>query len=158
MILDRLLNPQRVAVIGVSTTNDNHPANVIFKKLQFRYPVVVYAVNNRGGELHGATVYPGVEALPEAVDLAIIAVRASSTPKILEDCIEKGIGGAIVVSGGFAEIGDQDLQDRLVAIAREANFHLLGRIVSVFFLLARSIPSSFPANAWKRRAPEAWRS
>ena len=64
MNLDRLLRPGRVAVIGVSTTNDNHPANVIFRKLQLRYPVDVFAVNNRGGELHGVPVYPGIAAIP----------------------------------------------------------------------------------------------
>jgi acetyltransferase len=126
MNLDRLLKPQRVAVIGVSTTNDNHPANVIFKKLQFRYPVDVYAVNNRGGELHGVPVYAGIRAIPESIDLAIIAVRASYSPQILEDCIANGVGGAIIVSGGFAETGNVDLQNRLATIARAADFPFIG--------------------------------
>ena len=122
MNLDRLLKPERVAVIGVSTSNDNHPANVIFKKLQFRYPVDVYAVNNRGGELHGVPVYPGIAAIPGTIDLAIIAVRASYAPKILEACIENGVGGAIIVSGGFAETGNVELQDQVTDIAKAADF------------------------------------
>ena len=126
MDLDRLLKPERVAVIGVSTSNDNHPANVIFKKLQFRYPVDVYAVNNRGGELHGVPVYSGIQAIPGAIDLAIIAVRASYSPQILEDCIENGVGGAIIVSGGFAETGNVDLQDQVARIAKEADFPVIG--------------------------------
>ena len=120
MDLKRLLRPERVAVIGVSTSNDNHPANVIFKKLQFRYPVDVVAVNNRGGELHGAPVYASIDAVPETIDLAIIAVRASYSPQILKDCIENGVGGAIIVSGGFAETGNADLQDQVTAIAKAA--------------------------------------
>ncbi len=126
MDLNRLLKPNRVAVIGVSTSNDNHPANVIFKKLQFRYPVEVYAVNNRGGELHGTPVYPGIDAIPVTIDLAIIAVRATYSPQILEDCIECGVGGAIVVSGGFAETGNVELQDRIAAIAKAADFPFIG--------------------------------
>jgi acyl-CoA synthetase (NDP forming) len=126
MNLDRLLKPKRVAVIGVSTSNDNHPANVIFKKLHFRYPVDVYAVNNRGGELHGIPVYPGITDVPGTIDLAIIAVRAAYSPQIIEDCIEKGVGGAVLVSGGFAETGNVALQDRVAAIAKSADFPVIG--------------------------------
>jgi acyl-CoA synthetase (NDP forming) len=126
MNLDRLLKPKSVAVIGVSTSNDNHPANVIFKKLQFRFPVEVYAVNNRGGELHGVQVHPSIAAVPAPIDLAIIAVRATHTPQILEACIENGVGGAVIVSGGFAETGNPDLQDRVAAIAKAAHFPFIG--------------------------------
>jgi acyl-CoA synthetase (NDP forming) len=126
MKLDRLLKPERVAVIGVSISNDNHPANVIFKKLQFRYPVDVYAVNNRGGELHGVPVYPGINAIPGTIDLAIIAVRASHSPQILKACIENGVGGAIIVSGGFAETGNVKLQHQVAEIANAADFPIIG--------------------------------
>jgi len=126
MNLDRLLKPKRVAVIGVSTSNDNHPANVIFKKLHFRYPVDVYAVNNRGGELHGIPVYPGIADVPGAIDLAIIAVRAAYSPEVLESCIGKGVGGAVIVSGGFAETGNAALQDRVTTIAKAADFPFIG--------------------------------
>ena len=126
MNLDRLLKPRSVAVIGVSTSNDNHPANVIFKKLHFRFPVEVYAVNNRGGELHGVPVYPSIAALPAAIDLAIIAVRATHSPQILEACIENGVGGAVIVSGGFAETGNPGLQDRVAAIAKADLYFSIG--------------------------------
>ncbi|MEJ2039006.1 MAG: CoA-binding protein [Desulfosarcinaceae bacterium] len=126
MNLDRLLKPKTIAVIGVSISNDNHPANVIFKKLRFRYPLNVFAVNNRGGELHGVQVYPSIDAIPGDIDLAIIAVRAQYSPEILEACIEKGVGGAIIVSGGFAEIGDVKLQERVATIAKAADFPFIG--------------------------------
>ena len=133
MDLDRLLKPKRVAVVGVSLSNDNHPANVIFKKLQFRYPVDVYAVNNRGGEIHGVRVYDSIAAVPENIDLAIIAVRAPFAPEIVQACIENDVGGAVVVSGGFAETGNVDLQNQLAAIAREANFPIIGPNCLGFF-------------------------
>lgn len=133
MSLDRLLKPKRVAVIGVSTSNDNHPANVVFKKLHFRYPVDVYAVNNRGGELHGIPVYPGIGAVPGSIDLAIIAVRAAYSPQILEDCIKNGVGGAVIVSGGFAETGNVALQDRVTTIAKSADFPVIGPNCLGFF-------------------------
>jgi acyl-CoA synthetase (NDP forming) len=126
MNLDRLLKPKKVAVIGVSTSNDNHPANVIFKKLHFRYPVEVHAVNNRGGELHGIPVYPSIAAIPGTVDLAVIVVRAKYCPQLLEACIENDVGGAIIISGGFAETGNVEIQDRMATIARDADFPFIG--------------------------------
>ncbi|MGA6924958.1 MAG: CoA-binding protein [Desulfosarcina sp.] len=133
MNLDRLLKPKRVAIIGVSLSNDNHPANVIFKKLQFRYPVKVYAVNNRGGEIHGVAVYDGIAAIPEPIDLAIVAVRAAVAPDIIRDCIRHDVGGAVIVSGGFAETGNRDLQDQVTTIARSADFPVIGPNCLGFF-------------------------
>ena len=76
MDLHRLLKPRRVVVIGVSLSRENHPANVIFRKLQLRYPVEVFAVNPRGGHLHGTPVYAFLASIPGPADLAVIAVRS----------------------------------------------------------------------------------
>ncbi len=121
-----LFNPQTVAVFGVSLTSDRHPANVIYNKLHLRYPVKVYPVNPRGGELHRDKVYRDVSEIPVSIDLAVIAVRAEHVPGILESCIHGGVGGATIISGGFAEIGRLDLQDRLVDLAVSARFPFIG--------------------------------
>jgi acyl-CoA synthetase (NDP forming) len=126
MDFKRLFDPQTMAVIGVSLTNDRHPANVIFNKNHFRYPAHVYPVNNRGGTVQGEKVYPHVGEIPEKVDLAVIAVRAEQVPDVLSECIEAGVGGATVISGGFAERGRKDLQDRLAQLAGEADFPFIG--------------------------------
>ncbi|BBO81205.1 acetate--CoA ligase [Desulfosarcina ovata subsp. sediminis] len=126
MNLDRLLKPESVAVVGVSITNDNHPANVIFKKLQFRYPVDVYAVNNRGGEIHGVPVYDSLAVVPDPIDLAVVAVRAKYALDVVNACIDLDVGGAIIVSGGFAETGNVDLQNQVAEVAKAADFPIIG--------------------------------
>lgn len=126
MDLDRLLKPKRIAVIGVSASKDNHPANVIFKKLQLRYPVEVFAISPRGGELQGWPVNKSLEELGMPVDMAIIAARAQLVPQIMQDCIRNKVGGAFVVGGGFAETGNAALQDEIVEIARAADFPFIG--------------------------------
>ena len=126
MNLTKLFEPRTMAVIGVSHANDRHPANVIYNKNHLRYPVTVYPVNPQGGDLQEEKVYPHVGEIPEKVDLAVIAVRAEQVPRIAEECIRAGVGGAAIISGGFAESGRKDLQDRLVAIAREADFPFVG--------------------------------
>ena len=106
-----LFNPESMAVIGMSMHNDQHPANVILNKNRLRYPVKVYPVNPSGGSYQGEKVYKNVRDIPEAVDLAIIAVRADMAVDTLRDCIAAGVKGAVVVSGGFAEVGKGELQD-----------------------------------------------
>ena len=126
MNLQPLFKPKSMVVIGVSLTNDRHPANVIFNKALLRSPVKVFAVNPKGGEIQGETVYRSVADIPKTVDLAVIAVRSEHAPNVLEECIKAGVGGAAIISGGFAEVGRQDLQDRMVKSARKAGFPFIG--------------------------------
>ena len=121
-----LFKPKTMAVIGVSLTNDRNPANVIFTKNHLRYPVQAFPVNPRGGELQGEKVFTSVTDIPEKIDLAVIAVKAELVPQVLDECIQNGVGSAVVISGGFAESGQRDLQDRIVDMAREAEFPFVG--------------------------------
>ncbi|MBW1697284.1 MAG: CoA-binding protein [Deltaproteobacteria bacterium] len=121
-----IFKPKTMAVVGVSLSNDRHPANVIFNKAHLRSPVKVFAVNPKGGVLQGETVYPSIAQIPQQIDLAVIAVRAEYAPAVVEDCIKHGVGGAAVISGGFAEVGRGDLQDRMVEYARKADFPFIG--------------------------------
>jgi acetyltransferase len=125
--LKSLFEPKTLAVIGISLTNDRHPANVIYSKNSLRLKKTrVFPVNDRGGVLHGENVYAGILEVPSKVDLAVIATKAELVPKIMTDCIQAGVGGAVIISGGFAEMGRKDLQDWIVSIAKEANFPFIG--------------------------------
>lgn len=138
-----LFEPKTVAVIGVSLSNDLHPANVIYSKNRLRYPVKIYAVNPKGGVLQGDEVYRSVGDIPAPIDLAVIAVRADLVPAVLSDCITAGVKSVAVISGGFAESGQASLQDEISRIAKEAKMPLVGpnclgifspRQVDTFFL------------------------
>ena len=122
----QLFKPRTMAVVGVSLSNDRHPANVIYHKLLLRYPVKVYAVNPRGGELRREKVYTSVSAIPDQIDHVVIAVRAEYVPAVLSDCIRSNAGGATVISGGFAESGRRDLQDQITDMAETAGLPLIG--------------------------------
>ena len=126
MGLKPLFSPETIAVIGVSRTNDRHPANVIYSKLRLRYPVKVFPVNPKGGEYQRETIYTEVTEISDKVDLAVIAARAEFVPAILSRCVKAKVGGATIISGGFAEVGRADLQQRLVDIARETDFPFIG--------------------------------
>lgn len=126
MDLNPLFKPDSMAVIGVSTSHDAHPANVIYTKNLLRYPVKTYAVNPRGGKIHNEMLYASVTDIEDPVDMAVIGVRARHVPEVLTQCIAKGVKGAVIISGGFSESGNQALQDEVVQIARAANFPIVG--------------------------------
>lgn len=126
MNLKPLFEPRTLAVIGVSSTNERHPANVIFEKNNHRYPVEVFGVNPRGGKLHDEPLFERIGDVPKKIDLAVIAARADFVPDILAQCIDAGVKSAAVISGGFSEGGRADLQERMAAIAREAKFPFIG--------------------------------
>ena len=126
MDLKPLFEPRSMAVFGVSLSNDRHPANEIFNKNLLRYPVRVFGVNPRGGTINGEAIHPSIAEVPEPVDLAVIAVRADFVPGVLSECIEAKARSAVVISGGFGEVGRQDLQARIAAIAKEASFPFIG--------------------------------
>lgn len=126
MNLDKLFKPESVAVVGVSSTNLESPANVIYKKLKNRYPVEIFAINPRGGDVQGDPIHKSIADLPKAVDMAILSIRAEFVPDTIEQCIAKKIGGAVIVSGGFTEVGNSQLQDRMTEMARKADFPIIG--------------------------------
>lgn len=126
MNYQKLFEPKTMAVIGVSMSNDSHPANVVFNKNRLRYPVETYAVNPKGGAFHRREIFTRISDIPEKIDLAVIAVKAELVPEVLTECIEAEVGGAVVISGGFAESGRKDLQDRMVDIAKAADFPFVG--------------------------------
>ena len=126
MNFNALFKPKTLAIIGVSLNNDRHPANVIYYKNNLRFQAEVFPVNDRGGILQGEMVYSRISDIPQEVDLAVIAVRSQMVPDIMAECIEAKVGGGVVISGGFAEIGRKDLQERMVSLASEAGFPFIG--------------------------------
>ena len=115
-----------MAVIGVSLTNDSHPANVIYNKLHLHSNRTVYPVNPKGGRLYREKVYQDISKVPEIVDHAVIAARSEFVPDILSSCIESGVKSATIISGGFSESGRGDLQEQLTRMAYKANFPFIG--------------------------------
>jgi len=126
MNLNRIFKAKTMAVIGVSSQNDSHPANVIYNKNHFRYPLTVYPVNPKGGTIKREPLYRDISEVPDNIDIAVIAAKADFVPGIMEGCIKNNVGGAVVISGGFAESGKLDIQNRMVDMAREADFPFIG--------------------------------
>ena len=88
----------------------------------------VYPINPKASEISGVKAYPSISALPEVVDLAIIAVAAPMVPGVLSECATTGIKMGLIISSGFAETGEQGqiLEDEIRQIAIEGGLHFVG--------------------------------
>lgn len=134
MDLTPIFRPKTIAVVGVSTTNLYNPGTVIYRKNRFlKRDRGVYGINPKGGIIEGAPLFQDIEDIPEKIDLVVCAVRADQTIPVLEKAGNLGVNGAIVVSGGFAEVGRRDLQDQLVEISQKYDMGIIGpNCVGVF--------------------------
>ncbi len=125
--LRRLIDPRSVAVVGLSRNDQSFGARSA-KNLEF-FTGKVYGVNPNADSLHGIPCFPSVQALPETVDCAVLAVPAEAVESLVEQCAAAGIGGCIIFASGFAETGRPEriaLQSRLTAIANTSSLRIVG--------------------------------
>lgn len=121
--------PDSVAVIGASPDFKRLGYHCLASLIMSQFPGKVYAIHPSLPEISGFKAYPSILAVPDKVDLAIIAVRNSLVPSILGECIKKGVKGVVLITAGFKEIEDKagaELQDRIAAVANEANIKIIG--------------------------------
>lgn len=121
--LDFLFNPKSIALIGAAHTEEKL-GGVILKNL-LRFKGKVYPVNPKYTEIMGLKAYPSLAEIPEFVDLSIIVRPASEMPHIIKEHKGRARCG-IIVSAGFAEIGENKLQDEIKRIAGEIGIRILG--------------------------------
>jgi acetyltransferase len=128
MTLARALNATSVAVVGASRNETKRGYQAIKALLDEKFEGAIYPVNPRETCILGLECYPSVSAIEEPVDLALITTPAATVPAILEDCGEKGVGGAVVIAGGFGEIGEtgRELENRIRETARGHGIRLIG--------------------------------
>ncbi len=121
--LDFLFKPKSVALIGAAHTEEKL-GGVILKNL-LRFKGRVYPVNPKYNELMGLKAYPDFKDIPEPVDISLIMRPASEVPEILKE--HKGRARcAVIMSSGFAEIGESALQEEIKRIGKEIGIRILG--------------------------------
>ncbi len=127
--LDRAFNPQCVAVVG-----DKRESGFMWLRAQSTFKGKLYSVQVnpetiKGIEALGVENYTSLLDIPEPVDLVIVAVPRAVAPRVLEDCIGKGVAAAHFFTSGFAETDTEEgirLERLLTERAEQTNFHLIG--------------------------------
>lgn len=128
MDLKRVFKAQSVAVIGASRDEKKRGFQAIKILLDEKYEGKIYPVNPRGGSVLGLSCYKNILDVEAPVDLALITTPAETAPPILEDCGRKGVAGAVIIAGGFGELGEKgkQLEADIVETARQYDIRLIG--------------------------------
>jgi acyl-CoA synthetase (NDP forming) len=121
-MLDNFFSPKSIAVVGASRTPGKVGYDILKNILQYGYQGSVYPVNPAAPEVLGVKAYQSLLDVPGKVDLAIIVVPAKNVLETIEQCGERKIDSAIIISAGFKESGmeGEKLELELVKKAKKA--------------------------------------
>jgi acetyltransferase len=125
-ILNNLLQPKSVAIVGASTQPGKIGYTVIENLLKGGYQGKIYPINPTASEILNLPVFPNISAVPGDVDLAVITVPVKLACQVIEECGQKGIKALSVITSGFSEVGRQDLEQEMLDIARRYGMRILG--------------------------------
>ncbi len=126
--LDPFFAPRSVAVIGATETPGSVGRTVVSNLMRQPFGGTLFPVNPRRSSVLGIKAYPDIAAVPDAVDLAVVATPAATVPGIIAACSDAGVRGAIILSAGFRESGPAgaELEERVRAEARRGRMRLIG--------------------------------
>lgn len=128
--IDYIFHPKTVAVVGASSDNEKERSQGwLGRLLRCGFQGKIYPINPTAKEILGLKAYPSIASVPDSVDYAIISVPAKLVPKVIEECISKGVKTIHTYTAGFAETGTEDgrrLQAELGRIMHGSQTHLIG--------------------------------
>jgi len=124
--LKYIFRPKSIAIIGASGTPTKVGAVVLKNLMEGMFGGKIYPINPKHKKLAGLRCYPSVLDVKGKIDCAIIAIPAKFVPEVLEQCGKKRIKGVVVLSGGFAEVGNVELENQLKKIADKNDAAVIG--------------------------------
>ncbi len=124
--LDGMFKPKGIAVVGASATPGKIGHTVIKNLLDGGYTGEIYPINPSATEIMGLKVYPAIGDVPGVVDSAVITIPAKFVADSIDECGKKSVKSLIIITSGFSEVGDKELEQRCVDIAKRYNMRILG--------------------------------
>ncbi len=123
-----IVNPRSIAFFGASNRFTSMGTNQLSSIQDLGFSGSIYPIHPKEDRVLGLKAYKRVQDLPEVPDLAVMVLPTPIVPQVMEECGRKGIRHAVVVSGGFKEVGGDgvDLERKLLAIADRYGICFLG--------------------------------
>jgi len=124
---DAAFNPRSIALVGASA-RPGKLGHILMRNLLEGYPGKLYPINPGETEIMGHRAYPRLQDVPQQIDLVVIALPTEVCVEAMHDCANVGATAALVLSGGFAEVGPegQARQEALLEAARAGGVRLIG--------------------------------
>ncbi|MGC8620180.1 MAG: acetate--CoA ligase alpha subunit [Thermoplasmata archaeon] len=124
--LDSMFKPRSIAIVGASRDPHSIGFSVVKNLIDSKYQGKIYPVNPKADEILELKCYHSVLDIPDDVDLGVITVPAAITPSVVEECGKKGVKGLAVIASGFSEVGREDLEEKILEIAKKYGMRILG--------------------------------
>jgi acyl-CoA synthetase (NDP forming) len=122
--------PKTLAIVGVSPRPQGWGGTSFLRRLlNIGFPGKIFPVHPTATEVLGLKAYPHLRAVPEKIDLVMIAVSAPVVPEVLEDCIVVGVKNVHIFSSGFSETGEEEgirLEEKIKEIIRRGRLRVVG--------------------------------
>ncbi len=141
--MKRIMQPRSVAVIGASDAEGKIGNSVMKNIINGGYRGEIYPINPKADEILGKPAYKNVNDVSGDIDVAVFAVPAKFCAQAMEEVGRKGIPGAVMIPSGFAEVGEQALQDELLAVARKHNVRIMGPNIYGFYYTPANLCATF---------------
>jgi acetyl coenzyme A synthetase (ADP forming)-like protein len=141
--MNRIMRPKALAVIGASGEDGKIGNSVMKNLINGGYKGQIYPIHPSADRVLGFKAYPSVRDVTDQIDTAVFAIPAKFVAKALEECGQKGIAGAVLIPSGFAETGNQAMQDELVAIGERYNIRLMGPNIYGFYYTPAHLCATF---------------
>lgn len=139
----RLMEPSSVAVIGASAEAGKIGNSVMRNLLDGGFAGEIHPVNPRAHDILGRKAYRSVTDVPGDVDVAVFAIPARAVPAALDEVGRRGIPNAVLIPSGFAETGEDALQDEIVAIAERHGVRVLGPNIYGYYATWQDLCATF---------------
>ena len=126
--LDCILRPRSIAVIGASRKPLTIGWNILDNLLRHGFQGPVYPINPSADAIHSIPAHPSIESVPGPVDMAVVVVPKDDVLPVAEACAQKGVGGLVIISAGFQEVGGEGVerQRRLREFALTSGMRMVG--------------------------------
>jgi acyl-CoA synthetase (NDP forming) len=123
-----IVNPKSIAFWGASNRFSSMGTNQLNSVLDLGFEGRIYPIHPQEESVLGLQAYSTVADVPEVPDLAVMVLPTRIVPQAMEECGRKGIKHAVVVSGGFKEVGGAgpELEKKLLGIAHQYGIRFLG--------------------------------
>ncbi|HET9389459.1 MAG TPA: acetate--CoA ligase family protein [Steroidobacteraceae bacterium] len=141
--MNRIMKPDSVAVIGASAENGKIGNSVMKNLINGGYQGAIYPIHPNAGEILGKKAYKSVKDVPGTIDVAVFAIPAKFVAQALIEVGEKKIPGAVLIPSGFAETGNVEGQNELVAIGRKYGVRLMGPNIYGFYYTPKNLCATF---------------
>ena len=127
-MLKALFSPQSVAVVGASADPEKLGYMVLDNIIKYGYQGQVYPINPKAKEILDRPSYARVTDIPGPVDLVVIVVPNKYVAAVMQDCGDKGVGAAIIITAGFREAGVQgrQMERQVIEIAQQHKIRVVG--------------------------------